>query len=158
MAAFQFRLQGLLKLREHHEGAARQDLADAQRRSAEAKQELHGLTQQRSTAAEQVAERGTGSVTAIQSAYANIHRLGDLEQESRRRLVVLDAEHEERRQVAVDAQRARRVVEQLQERHLHRYLKELQRVEDQFTDETGTQLAARRMVVPDPHREEGMGK
>ena len=143
MARFEFRLQGLLKLRKHFENAAQQDLAESQRRFVQAEQELLGLAQQRDAAADLVRGRATDSLTALQSAYAHIHLLGDQEEQSRQRLAVIDAEHTERRQVAVDALRSRRVVEQLRERHLLRHTKELQREDALLTDETGTQVAVR---------------
>jgi flagellar protein FliJ len=150
MSGFEFRLQGLLKLRQRHEDAARTDLADSQRRLAAEEKAAEGLAKERQAAADEVVRGGPQSITALQSAYAHVHRLGGLEDESRQRIAVLGTEHEQRLQTALDAQRARRIVEQLKNRQLDRYMSEVRREDARLTDEVGTQVAVKRAASSDP--------
>ncbi len=143
MSSFQFRLDGLLKLRRHREDAARQDLADAQRQVQQAQEHLAELAESSERASHAVSDRSVGqSVVALQAGYAHVHRLGELEAASREHLAELDQQRQERRAVAMDAQRARKTVERLYHRHLEQYLLDLRREDNKLTDETGTQLAA----------------
>jgi flagellar export protein FliJ len=145
MSQFRFRLDSLLKLNRHREDAARQELAEAQRKVMEGEHKLEALAQAREAAASAVTEGDHGhALTALQSGYAHIHRIATLEASSRDELAALGEQHEARRQVAVEAQRARRTVEQLHDKHRDRHAREQQRAEDRQIDETGTQLAARK--------------
>lgn len=147
MSRFRFRLDSLLRLREHQEGAARQDLADSQRKALQARDELEALTVERSAATRRVTAAGqAGSLVALRIGHAHIHRLSQLEAASRQRLEQLDAECQERRETAIAAHRARQIIANLKERQRLCHLREAGRSEAMQMDETGAQQAARRAL------------
>jgi len=145
MSKFQFRLDGLMKLRKHHEDMARQELADAERDLLKAREHLDGVVSQKTRASQDLCNSESG--------YNRVLQLSQIEAASRQRVSALDERHECRRVETLKAHQAHQTLQHLHDRYLQRHLDELRREESNRTDEAGAQMAARRIIEdrPDAH-------
>jgi flagellar export protein FliJ len=154
MSKFQFRLDGLMKLRKHHEDMARQELADAERDLLKAREHLDGVVSQKTRASQDLCNSEcAGNLIALQSGYNRVLQLSQIEAASRQRVSALDERHECRRVETLKAHQAHQTLQHLHDRYLQRHLDELRREESNRTDEAGAQMAARRIIEdrPDAH-------
>jgi flagellar export protein FliJ len=145
MSRFQFRLSSLLRLREHTEDQARQDLAASQRTVQSIEDELEDLAARRRAAAgEAFGPTEFSPLTALQAGYAHSHLLGEQEATQQDRLAEATQEQERSRGQALEAHRATELLKRLRERQQERHATEKRRAEDRRTDEAGTQIAVRK--------------
>ena len=156
MPSFRYRLEGLLRLRQHQEDEARLKLADAQRICLQVEHELADLADERESASQDLAPAGgVSSLTALKVGYARISHLDAAEVTVRQRLEAASCLHDQHREDVVGAHRARRTLEHLHERQLERHQRERRRQEMLETDEVGTQIAVRRMVQEGSEHKDG---
>ena len=156
MSRFEFRFGSLLKLRQHQEEAARLDLAEAHRKVLHARNQLDSVLIRRSAAAHEItAHIKAPSLTALQAGYAHLQHLARLEDTFRAKVAALTAEHEERREAAIEAQRARQIMENLRDRLRNAYVQQERRSEAQELDETAATQAARRIIAERSHNKGG---
>jgi flagellar export protein FliJ len=147
VSRFQFRLGSLLRLREHTEDQARQELADSERAVQSIESQLEALAARKAAAAsEAFGPTEFSPLTALQAGYAHSHLLGDQEAAEQDRLAEATQEHERSRDQALQAHRATELLKRLRERQRERHHTAQQRAEDRQTDEAGTQIAARRTL------------
>jgi len=144
MTAFRFGLDGLLKLRQHQQDAARQDLAESGRTVRDATEQLNAIDDEKKQVAEAVGrDSNLATVSSLAAGHARYHLLGTLETASRRQLDAATEQHEEHREAAVAAQRELKTVQRLHEKALYQHLRHLRRLEDRDLDETATLRAGR---------------
>jgi flagellar FliJ protein len=149
MSRFQFRLSSLLRLREHSEDQARQELADSERTVQSIEGQLESLAaRKRAAASEAFGPTEFSPLTALQAGYAHSHLLGDQEAAQQDRLAEATEEHQRNRDQALQAHRATELLRRLRERQRERHQTEQQRAEDRQTDEAGTQIAVRKSGRP----------
>lgn len=145
MSRFHFRLDHLLRLREHTEDQARQELAEAERNVLEIERQLRALAAQKAAAAQEALQAADFSpLTALQAGYAHSHLLGDQEAAERERLAEANLQHDLNREQALRAHRATELLKRLRERQRERHRLDQRRVDDRETDEAGTQIAVRK--------------
>ena len=142
MAKFQFQLETLRKIRKAHRDEVRAKLADAYQAVQileEQQQAVLGeieATQQQQRTAKQT---GTTDLNGLLEGqrYQNVLRaqLSTLQEQGKQ----LEAEVEKRRMVVVEADRAVRVLDRLEERKRDQYEQERQRRELKTLDETAVQ-------------------
>jgi len=147
MSKFRFRLDGLMRLRKHHEDMARQELADAERDLLRAQEHLDGVVSAKQLAAQELCGlECSGNLMAMQSGYNRAFQLSQMEAASRQRVNVLDQQRETRRQETLKAHQAHQTLQSLHDRYLQRHLQEMRRAEGLRTDEAGTQVAVKRIM------------
>lgn len=145
MSRFHFRLDHLLRLREHTEDQARQELAGSERNAREIENQVRALAARRRAAAQEALQAAEFSpLTALQAGYAHSHLLSDEEAAERGRLASANQQHEVDREKALQAHRATELLKRLREKQRERHLSEQRRADDRETDEAGTQIAVRK--------------
>lgn len=134
--------EGLLKLRKHHEDAARQELAERQRAMQQVQSELERIDEERQTIEDSVGGRHQGAgLFGLQLEYARYHALSVHEAETKGRLEEASRLRERAREAAVTARREVKTVERLRERAADTEAREQRRQETKALDEVGTQRA-----------------
>ncbi len=151
MARFRFALDSLLKLRERREEAARQELADNQRKALQAQAQVDALDEERAAVAGSVSRPGSPPpVRALQTGYARYHLLGERRIQAHEELQAAAQAHEQSREAAVTAQRELKTIQRLHDEALRRHLEYTRRREDQELDETASVRAARKGIESRP--------
>ncbi len=135
----------LLRVRQRQEDLRAQALAAARREVLNAQAQRDALAQEQLRMLIGAGERLRGEFDAadVRRFYQHERHLAQLGVEKEVEIHGLEEAAEERRQALEAASKRRRVVERLQERKRAAYIKHVNKLEQQQTDETATAYAAR---------------
>lgn len=138
MKKFRFRLEPLLKLRQHRERERQKEHAEALQKVQAQNQHLAAIDQDRSRTLERQRSLQTGklSTSRLLAHSRYLLRLKGDTMTGREVLRSLEQQAERRRQNLVEAARQRQIYEKLRERRKEAYYKESERRETIDNDET----------------------
>ena len=140
MKKFKFRLESLLKVKEHLERERQKEHAEARERVARQRDRLSGLDAQRQTTVRQQRERLTGDISVADLLVCSRYlvKLKSSTMEGTEILRGLEAEADQSRDRLIDASRQKKIYDKLRERQREKYLEELKRLENKEIDEIAT--------------------
>ena len=135
----------LLRVRERQEDLRAQALATARREVLNAEAQRDELAREQMRMMSEAGERLRGDFDAadVRRFYQHERHLAQLSVEKAAEIQELETAAETRRQELEAASKRRRMVERLQERKRAAYIKHVNKLEQQQTDETATAYAAR---------------
>ncbi|MEA2030426.1 MAG: flagellar export protein FliJ [candidate division Zixibacteria bacterium] len=139
MKKFKFRLQSLLKVREHMENQRKKDLADANRQVMKQESELETLSQKNDNTIKGKRKNQSGNISIaellVYSRYLLKLRQNNLA--GRELLSALYSTKEKKRRELLEASKERKVYEKLKEHDEERFNKEATDSARKESDETG---------------------
>ncbi|UCC43441.1 MAG: flagellar export protein FliJ [Candidatus Zixiibacteriota bacterium] len=140
MKKFKFRLESLLKVKEHLERERQKEHAAARERVAHQQDRLSEIDAQRQTTVKQQRQRLTGDISVADLLVCSrfLVKLKSNTLEGTEILRGLEAEADKSRDRLIDASRQKKIYEKLRERQREKHLEEMKRLENKEIDEIAT--------------------
>ncbi len=137
MKKFQFKLDALVRYREHMEQLARQELAQAEREVSESESRMEGMRSDQAAREGDFASEATRGLSADRLRLYSDYLAGlelDLAQEEKRREALVKTRSEKRDNLA-DRSKERKLLVNLRERQKDAYYKEMFAEEQKLVDD-----------------------
>lgn len=137
MNRFRFSLESVLQVKYRLEELALARLSESQGRLIDAQSVLARILQEKQAHIQRVRSVQSGRVNVAQLVSAQ-HYLDALNERIKQQeflIVQIEEELEQRREVVIEAQRERKTLEKIKEKQWRRFLRELDREEQNFADE-----------------------
>lgn len=140
MKKFRFRLQALLKVREHLERERQKEHGAAVRKVLKQQAELHSIDETRALTREQQCSRMVGNLSVAEMLVYSRYliKLRRDQAVGGQLLHVLEREAEQKRLKLLEASKQKKIYEKLKERHHQRFNVEVARLERKDSDEAAT--------------------
>ncbi len=137
MNRFRFSLESVLQVKYRHEELALARLSESQGRLIDAQSALARILKEKQAHIQLVrsVQSGRLNVTQLIAAQQYLDALNDRIEQLECLIMQIEEELEQRRQVVLEARRERKTLEAIREKQWRRYLRELEREEQNFADE-----------------------
>lgn len=149
MRRFKFPLERLLEIRKHKEDLVKNELAQAQRKKVKLLKEKEELLKKYRDGIDEMKKMERENILSVQkfNNFQNyFNYLKALIEEKNGLIKLVDDEIAIITKKLIEAQKERRIIERLKERALTKYFYELQKEEQEFFDEVGTNKFTEEMI------------
>ncbi len=146
MKRYKYRLEPMLKLKEHREKEKQREHAEAARKVQEQKEMLVRIDEERGETLKHQRRSLVGSMSLAELLVCSRY-LMKLKKDTltgRELLRGLEKEADKRREKLVEASKERKIYEKLKEKQIAKFTKEVERLENKAVDETATNGFRRR--------------